>query len=94
MQVKLLRVLQEQTVDPVGSSKSVPVDVRVVANASRFDKYIDRGDFREDLFYRLNVIPIILPALRDRREDIPELIQYYLNKNFSSEAEAPFSMAR
>ena len=90
MQVKLLRVLQEQTVDPVGSSKSVPVDVRVVAATHRdLDKYIDRGDFREDLFYRLNVIPIILPALRDRREDIPELIQYYLTKNFSSVAEAP-----
>jgi len=82
MQVKLLRVLQERTVDPVGSTKSVPVNVRVVAATHRnLDEYIDRGDFREDLFYRLNVIPIILPALRERREDIPELIQHYLEKH-------------
>ena len=94
MQVKLLRVLQEQTVDPVGSSKSVPVDVRVVAATHRdLDKYIDRGDFREDLFYRLNVIPIILPALRDRREDIPELIQYYLTRTLALWQRLPFSMA-
>ena len=82
MQVKLLRVLQEGTVDPVGSTKPVAVNVRVVAATHRdLDRYIDRGDFREDLFYRLNVIPIILPALRERREDIPELIQYYLKKH-------------
>lgn len=82
MQVKLLRVLQERTVDPVGSTKSISVDVRVVAATHRnLDTYIERGDFREDLFYRLNVIPIILPALRERREDIPELIQHYLKKH-------------
>jgi sigma-54 specific flagellar transcriptional regulator A len=82
MQVKLLRVLQERSVDPVGSTKSIPVNVRVVAATHRdLDQYIDRGDFREDLFYRLNVIPIILPALRERREDIPELIQHYLRKH-------------
>jgi len=82
MQVKLLRVLQERTVDPVGSTKSILVNVRVVAATHRdLDQHIDRGDFREDLFYRLNVIPIILPALRERREDIPELIQHYLEKH-------------
>lgn len=82
MQVKLLRVLQERSVDPVGSTKAIPVDVRVVAATHRnLETYIDRGDFREDLFYRLNVIPIILPALRERREDIPELIQHYLEKH-------------
>jgi len=90
MQVKLLRVLQEQTVDPVGSTKSIPLNVRVVAATHRdLDQYIDRGDFREDLFYRLNVIPIILPALRERREDIPELIRHYLRKHANSDGEMP-----
>ncbi len=82
MQVKLLRVLQERSVDPVGSTKSVPVNVRVVAATHRnLETHIDRGDFREDLFYRLNVIPIILPALRERKEDIPELVQHYLSQH-------------
>jgi sigma-54 specific flagellar transcriptional regulator A len=80
MQVKLLRVLQERSVDPVGSTKSIPVDVRIVAATHRdLDQYIERGEFREDLFYRLNVIPIILPALRERAEDIPELVSHYLS---------------
>ncbi len=90
MQVKLLRVLQEQTVDPVGSTKSISVDVRVVAATHRdLDNHVDSGDFREDLFYRLNVIPIILPALRERREDIPDLIQHYLEKHVSADGEMP-----
>ena len=90
MQVKLLRVLQEGVVDPVGSTKPLPVDVRVVAATHRdLDQYIERGDFREDLFYRLNVIPMILPALRERREDIPELIQYYLEKHAGVDGEMP-----
>ena len=84
MQVKLLRVLQERTVDPVGSTKSVPVDVRVLAATHRnLDEHIARGDFREDLFYRLNVIPIILPALRERKDDIPLLVQHYLDEHKS-----------
>lgn len=90
MQVKLLRVLQERSVDPVGSTKSIPVNVRVISATHRdLDKYIDRGDFREDLFYRLNVIPIILPALRERSEDIPELIQHYLKKHVDSGGKMP-----
>jgi sigma-54 specific flagellar transcriptional regulator A len=90
MQVKLLRVLQERVVDPVGSTKPLPVDVRVVAATHRdLDQYIERGDFREDLFYRLNVIPMILPALRERREDIPDLIQHYLEKHASVDGETP-----
>jgi len=82
MQVKLLRVLQERKVDPVGSTKSVDVDVRIIAATHRnLDSYIQAGDFREDLYYRLNVIPVILPSLRERQEDIPELIQFYLEKH-------------
>ena len=81
MQVKLLRVLQEQKVDPVGSAKSIDVNVRIVAATHRnLDSYIQEGGFREDLYYRLNVIPVILPSLRERQEDIPELIQFYLQK--------------
>jgi sigma-54 specific flagellar transcriptional regulator A len=82
MQVKLLRVLQEHKVDPVGSTKSIDVNVRIVAATHRnLDSYIQEGDFREDLYYRLNVIPVILPSLRERQEDIPELVQFYLEKH-------------
>ena len=82
MQVKLLRVLQERSVDPVGSTKSIPVNVRVVAATHRdLDSHIAKGNFREDLYYRLNVIPIILPALRERKEDIPVLVNHYLNQH-------------
>lgn len=82
MQVKLLRVLQEQKVDPVGSTKSIDVNVRIVAATHRnLDSYIQEGDFREDLYYRLNVIPVILPSLRERQEDIPDLIQFYLQRH-------------
>ena len=82
MQVKLLRVLQEQKVDPVGSTKSIDVNVRIVAATHRnLDDYIRDGEFREDLYYRLNVIPVILPSLRERQEDIPELLRFYLERH-------------
>ena len=75
MQVKLLRVLQERTFERVGSSKSIQADVRIVAATHRnLEKNIEEGSFREDLFFRLNVFPIELPALRERSEDIPLLI--------------------
>ncbi|WOI52319.1 sigma-54 dependent transcriptional regulator [Parvularcula sp. LCG005] len=80
-QVKLLRVLQEGEVDPVGSKKTVKIDVRVVSATNRnLEEEVARGTFREDLFYRLNVFPIEVPPLRERREDIPDLIQHFINK--------------
>ena len=81
LQVKLLRVLQERTFEPVGSSKPVQVDVRVVAATHQdLELAIREKRFREDLYYRLNVIPIEVPSLRARREDIPELARHFLQR--------------
>ena len=81
VQVRLLRVLQERTFERVGSSESVPVNVRVLAATSRnLEKEIEEGTFREDLYYRLNVFPIILPPLRERRSDIMLLADHFLQK--------------
>ena len=79
LQVKLLRVLQDRTFEPVGSSKTVKVNVRVIAATNQdLEQAIRERRFREDLFYRLNVIPIETPALRERREDIPLLVHHFL----------------
>ena len=81
LQAKLLRALQEREFERLGDNESVNVDVRVIA-ATNLDlsEMVSNGSFREELFYRLNVIPIHLPALRDRREDIPLLVQSFLEK--------------
>ncbi|OHB77538.1 MAG: hypothetical protein A2Z25_15685 [Planctomycetes bacterium RBG_16_55_9] len=81
LQVKLLRILQEKEFEPVGGTHTLQVNVRVVAATSKdLRKEIRAGRFREDLFYRLNVIPIHLPPLRERRSDIPRLVDYFLEK--------------
>jgi transcriptional regulator with PAS, ATPase and Fis domain len=81
LQVKLLRVLQEREFDRLGDSRPIKVDVRVVAATNaNLARMVKAGTFREDLYYRLNVIQVELPALRDRREDIPLLVQHFLGK--------------
>jgi len=81
LQVKLLRVLQEQEFEPVGGSEKVTVDVRVVtATSKNLAEEIRLGRFRQDLFFRLNVIPVYLPPLRERKEDIPLLVNHFLEK--------------
>jgi len=77
-QAKVLRVLQEQEVERLGSARTIKVDVRVIAATNKnLEEAIQRGEFREDLYFRLNVIPIVVPPLRERKEDIPLLVQHF-----------------
>ena len=79
LQPKLLRLLQESTVTRLGSHDEIKLDVRIIAATHKnLEKLVQTGDFREDLFYRLNIIPITMPALRERQEDIPQLIEYFI----------------
>jgi len=93
LQMKLLRVLQEREFERVGDSHTIKVDVRVIAATnSDLTKLVAEGQFREDLFYRLNVIPVQLPALRERKEDTPLLVQHFLAK-FEAERDASAAAA-
>jgi len=81
MQVKLLRVLQERKFTPIGSHREIRCDVRIIAATNRnLEEMIRKTEFRQDLFYRLNVMPIVLPPLRERIEDIPNLVQHFIEK--------------
>lgn len=90
MQVKLLRVLQNRTIERLGGTRTVPVNVRVIAGSKRdLHHLVAEGKFREDLYYRLNVLPLTLPPLRERREDIPVLMEHFLNRFFRRRNEEP-----
>jgi two-component system response regulator HupR/HoxA len=81
LQLRLLRILQEGEIKPVGGTKTLTVDVRILAATNKnLEEEVSSGKFREDLYYRLNVFPIHLPPLRDRREDIPDLVSHFIDK--------------
>jgi len=81
VQVKLLRILQEETFERLGSNKTIKVDVRIITATNKdLSAMVKQGRFREDLYWRLNVISLQLPALKDRREDIPNLVQHFINR--------------
>ena len=82
LQVKVLKVLEEGEFEPVGGSKTIKVDVRIITATHRdLSEEVQKGNFREDLFYRLYVIPMMLPALRERAQDIPHLTAYFLTES-------------
>ena len=94
MQVKLLRVLQEGTFERVGSERTIRVDVRIVSATNKdLSEEISMGNFREDLYYRLNVVPILLPPLRDRRNDIPALVEHVLSRMKADSNQDPVRLA-
>ena len=93
VQVKLLRVLQERSFERVGGSKTLNVDIRLIAASNRdLEKEVETGTFRRDLFYRLNVVPLVLPGLRDRKEDIPLLAVHFATKAASKHGLPPLEL--
>jgi DNA-binding NtrC family response regulator len=95
LQMKLLRVLQEREFERVGDSHTIKVDVRIIAATnSDLRRMVTDGTFREDLFYRLNVIPVQLPPLRDRKEDIPLLVQHFLEKYRGDSGRPPITLSQ
>jgi transcriptional regulator with PAS, ATPase and Fis domain len=94
MQVKLLRVLQNRTVERLGGTRPIPIDVRVITGSKRaLKEIVAEGKFRDDLFYRLNVIPINLPPLRERREDVPILMDHFIKRYFRQRNDEPRQIA-
>jgi len=94
LQVKILRVLQEKEFERVGGSKTFKANVRIIAATNRdLEQEVTRGTFREDLYYRLNVIPIHLPPLRERQEDIPRLANYFLQKFCQNQERKPMNLS-
>jgi DNA-binding NtrC family response regulator len=88
MQVKLLRVLQNRTIERLGGTRTVPVNVRIIAGSKKdLRQMVAEGKFREDLYYRLNVLPVALPPLRERREDIPLLMEHFIERYFRRRGE-------
>jgi two-component system response regulator AtoC len=95
MQVKLLRALQNRTIERLGSTEPTPIDVRVIAGTKRdLRKMVSAGTFREDLYYRLHVLSVDLPPLRERREDIPALAAHFVTKFFGRRGRKPMPLSR
>ena len=95
MQVKLLRVLQEQQIERVGGTETIPIDVRIIAATNQnLEKKIKEGTFREDLFYRLNIVAIKIPPLRERKEDILPLIEFFLLKYANENKKETFTISK
>ncbi len=94
LQSKLLRAIQERTIERLGSNAPIPVDIRLIAATARnLEQAIEEGEFREDLYYRLNVVTIQLPPLRERRQDIPALVQHFLNRGGRQGSITPQALA-
>src|SRR6187431_1969086 len=88
MQVKLLRVIQNRTIERLGGTRAIPINVRILAGTKRdLKQMVADGKFREDLYYRLNVLPLTLPPLRERREDIPMLMEHFFQRYFRQRGE-------